>query len=73
MFLWIRRYKTCFIHVSKGKLGLHEVINKACVVDRAGETVLEFLLLLTEQDLAIMGSQKARELIAVTTLVFMVG
>ena len=49
-----------------GKLGLHEVINKACVVDRAGEAVLEFLLLMPEQELAIMGSPKERELIAVT-------
>jgi len=41
-----------------GKLGLHEVINKSCATDRAGEAVLEFLLFMPEQELAIIGSQK---------------
>ena len=29
-----------------GKLGMYEVIKKACVTDHAGEAVLEFLLLM---------------------------
>lgn len=48
------------------KLGLYEVINKACVVDRAGEAVLEFLICTQDQELSIMGIQNARELITIT-------
>ena len=33
-----------------GKLGMYEVIKKACVIDRAGEAVLEFLLLMLHQN-----------------------
>ena len=49
-----------------GKLGLQEVIHKACIVDHAGEAVLEFLLLMKDQELNIKGIQNARELIAIT-------
>ena len=45
------------------KLELYEVINKACVVDHGGEAVLEFLLLMPDQELSL---QNAHELIAIT-------
>ena len=45
---------------------MHEVIRKACAVDHAGEAVLEFLRLMPDQDLVIVASQNARELIAIT-------
>ena len=48
------------------KLGLHEAIKKACVVDRAGEAVLEFLIFMPEHELSILGTQNVRELIAIT-------
>ena len=44
------------------------MINKACVVDHAGEAILGFLLLMPDQDLAIVGSQNTRELIALLEL-----
>ena len=45
-------------------LGLYEVVKKACVVDRAGEAVLEFLLLMPDHELPILGSRNAGEFIA---------
>ena len=36
-------------------LGLYKAVKKACVVDRAGEVVLQFLLLMPYQDLPILG------------------
>lgn len=42
------------------KLGLHEVIKKACAVDRAGEAVLEFLLFMPEHELSTVGIQNVR-------------
>ena len=48
------------------KLGLYEVIKKACGVDRAGEAVLEVLLLMPEHELPFLDSQNTRELIAIT-------
>ena len=47
-------------------LGLYEVINRACVVDRAGEAVLEFLLLMREEEISVLGLQNTRELIVIT-------
>ena len=43
------------------------MIHKACIVDHAGEAVLEFLLLMKAQELNIKGIQNAHELIAITT------
>ena len=42
------------------------MIHKACIVDHAGEAVLEFLLLMKDQELNIKGIQNAHELIAIT-------
>ena len=72
MLKWARRDKTRLVSVSEGKevwnkLGLYEVINRACSVDRAGETVLELLLLMPDQELFVLGLQNVRELIAITT------
>ena len=46
-----------------GKLGLYEVISKVCVVDHAGEAVLEFLLFMQDRELSLMGIQNMPELI----------
>lgn len=45
------------------------MINRACSVDRAGEAVLELLLLMPDQELFVLGLQNVhvRELIAITT------
>ena len=48
------------------RLGLHKAIKKACAIDRAGETVLEFLLLMPDHELSIVSTQNVRELIAIT-------
>ena len=48
------------------KLGMYKVIKKACVLDRAGEAVLELLLLMPHEELSILVCQNARELIAIT-------
>ena len=48
------------------RIGLEDIIDKACEVDRAGETVLEYLLLLPDQELGIMGHHNVREMIAVS-------
>lgn len=48
------------------KLGMNEVIKRACAIDRAGETVLEFLLLMPDQDLSILGVRNVHEMIAIT-------
>jgi hypothetical protein len=37
-----------------------------CDVDRAGEVVLEYLLILLEQDLCITGNQNVRKMIAIS-------
>ena len=42
------------------------MINRACVVDRAGEAVLEFLLLMLEEEISVLGLQNTRELIVIT-------
>jgi len=39
------------------RLGMDDIIDRACEVDRAGEAILEYLLLLPDQDLRIMGYQ----------------
>ena len=46
-------------------LGLYEVVKKACIFDRAGEAVLESLLLMPDRELPILGSRNAGELIAI--------
>ena len=46
--------------------GLWGVIKEACVVDRAGEAILELLLLKPENEIATLGIQNVRELIAIT-------
>ena len=46
--------------------GLWGVIKEACVVDRAGEAILEFLLLKPENEIATLGIQNVRELITIT-------
>ena len=48
------------------RLGMDDIIDKACKVDLAGEAVLEYLLLLPDQDLRIMGHHNVREMIAVS-------
>lgn len=50
------------------RLGLDEIIHRACEVDHAGEAVLEFLLLLPDQDLSMMEIQNCHD-----WLVFVVG
>ena len=49
------------------KLGLDQVIKRACEVDYAGEAVLEFLLSILEHELTILGSRNVRKMIANTT------
>ena len=48
------------------RLGMDDIIDKACEVDRAGEAVLEYLLLLPDQDLWILGYHNVREMIAIS-------
>ena len=48
------------------RLGMDDIIDKACKVDLAGEAVLEYLLLLLDQDFRIMGYHNVREMIAVS-------
>ncbi|KAI4965825.1 hypothetical protein ZWY2020_048079 [Hordeum vulgare] len=48
------------------RLGWDNIIDKACKVDRAGEEVLEYLLLLPDQKLCILGHHNVREMIAIT-------
>ena len=45
---------------------MDDIIDKACEVDSAGETVLEFLLLLPNQHLWILGYHNVREMIAIS-------
>ena len=47
------------------RLGIIDIINKACEVDHAGEAVLEYLLLLPDQELRMIGHHNVREMIAV--------
>ena len=49
------------------RLGLNKIIMRACEIDRAGEPVLEFLLLMPEQDLTSVATMNVREMIAITT------
>ena len=49
------------------RLGLNEIIMRACEIDRVGEAVLEFLLLMPEQDLTSVATMNVREMIAITT------
>ena len=37
------------------RLGMDDVVKRACLVDREGEAVLEFLLLLPDQEFSILG------------------
>ena len=39
---------------------MDDITDRACEIDHAGDAVLEYLLLLPEQELCIMGHQKAR-------------
>ena len=48
------------------RLGFDEIVIRACEVDRAGEANLEFLLMLSGQDLSILGIKNAREMIGIT-------
>lgn len=48
-------------------LWFDEIIKKACEVDRVGEAVLEYLLLLPYQGLSIFSTQNVHEMIAITT------
>ena len=48
------------------RLGLDMIIERACEIDRAGEATLEYLLLLPDQDLRIMGYENVREMIAIS-------
>ena len=48
------------------RLGLDDIIEKACEIDRAGEAVLEYLLLLPDQHLWILGCHNVREMIAIS-------
>ena len=45
---------------------MNDIIDKGCVVDRAGEPVLEYLLLLSDQELRIMGHQNVHEMIGMS-------
>ena len=45
---------------------MDDIIDKACEVDRAGEAVLEYLLLLPDQHLWILGYHNVREMIAIS-------
>ncbi|KAI4993030.1 hypothetical protein ZWY2020_007343 [Hordeum vulgare] len=47
------------------RLGMEDIIEKACEIDRAGEAVLEYLLLLPDQELRIMGCHNVHEMIAI--------
>ncbi|KAI5006703.1 hypothetical protein ZWY2020_033946 [Hordeum vulgare] len=47
------------------RLAMDIIIGKACEIDRAGEAVLEYLLLLPDQELRIMGCHNVREMIAI--------
>ena len=44
------------------RLGLHEAIKKACAIDHAEEAVFEFLLLMPDHELSIVGTQNVCEL-----------
>ena len=44
---------------------MYEVVKKACVIDRAGHAVLEFLLLMPDHELSILGSRNVGELITI--------
>uniref|UniRef100_A0A453R7C6 Reverse transcriptase zinc-binding domain-containing protein n=1 Tax=Aegilops tauschii subsp. strangulata TaxID=200361 RepID=A0A453R7C6_AEGTS len=48
------------------RLGLDMIIERACEIDRAGEAILEYLLLLPDQDLRIMGYENVREMVAIS-------
>ena len=45
---------------------MDDIINKACEFDRAGEAVMEYLLLLPDQDLRILGDHNVHEMIAIS-------
>lgn len=47
-------------------LEIYEVIKKACAIDYAGEAILEFLLLMADQELSSLGLQNVHELITIT-------
>ncbi|KAI4991971.1 hypothetical protein ZWY2020_040357 [Hordeum vulgare] len=47
-------------------LEMDDIIKKACEIDRAGEAVLEYLLLLPDQALRILGRHNVREMIAIS-------
>ena len=42
------------------------IIERACEIDRAGEAILEYLLLLPDQHLRIMGYENVREMVAIS-------
>lgn len=46
---------------------MEDIIEKACKVDLAGETFLEYLLLLPDQELWIMSHYNVWEIIDVST------
>ena len=48
------------------RLGMDDIIDKACEIDHSGEAVLKYLLLLPGQGLRIMDYHNVREMIAVS-------
>ena len=52
------------------RLGIDDIIDKACEVDRAGEAVLEYLLLLPYQELWIMGHHNVHEMVAISNGIY---
>ena len=60
LFGWYKRYKAPAISLQQSKgflkrLGMNDIIDKACEVDCDGYMVLEYLLLRSEQELCIIG------------------
>ena len=45
-------------------MGLDDIIERACKVHRAGEAVLDYLLLLPKHELCIIGRTNVHEIIA---------
>ena len=55
----------CKVTVEVWKLlGIDEITNKALLVDRVGEVILENLLCLPEQDVQVVGLPKLKETMA---------
>ena len=48
------------------RLGMDDIIDRACKIDYAGEAILEYLLSLPDQELCIMGTRNVRDMIAIS-------